>query len=68
MIDNPKEIERLTKENVNQEGERGRLEGQLKNEQFVSKAPAAVVDKLRNRKSEVEGQLNALLAQIERLR
>ncbi|HBN08150.1 MAG TPA: hypothetical protein DD435_05730 [Cyanobacteria bacterium UBA8530] len=68
MLDLNKEIERLGKEKANLAGESKRLEGQLQNEQFVSKAPVAVVDKLKARQKEVENQLTAVSAQIESLK
>jgi valyl-tRNA synthetase len=52
-----KEIVRLTKELQSLEAESGRIAGQLGNEGFVAKAPAAVVDKLRARQDEIVGQL-----------
>jgi valyl-tRNA synthetase len=52
-----KEITRLTKEVQALEGEKVRIAGQLGNEGFVAKAPAAVVDKLRARQDEIAVQL-----------
>ncbi|MBO9540632.1 valine--tRNA ligase [bacterium] len=66
LLDIQKEVERLKKEQGQLTGERQRLEGQLSNEAFVSKAPAHVVDKLRTRMGEVDAQLTTLAQQIER--
>ncbi len=66
LLDIQKEIERLNKDQKQLQGERERLQNQLGNEAFVSKAPAQVVDKLRNRVVEVEQQLTTLAAQIAR--
>lgn len=66
LLDIQKEIERLAKEQKQLQGERERLEGQLANEAFVSKAPGHVVDKLRNRVTEVDQQLAALAGQMAR--
>src|SRR6266404_3468158 len=53
-IDVAAERERLTKELKKLETEQANGERQLGNEQFLSKAPAQVVDGLRKRKAEVE--------------
>lgn len=66
LLDVQKEIDRLNKEQTQLQGERDRLESQLSNEAFVAKAPAAVVEKLRNRRVEVDQQLTTLAAQIAR--
>ena len=61
-----KEIKRLDKELVSLESEKARVAGQLGNEAFVSKAPAAVVDKLRARQEEIEVQLGTVKQQLAR--
>ncbi len=59
-----KEVTRLQKELVNLEQEQGRVHGQLGNEAFVGKAPAAVVDKLRARQEEIGTQLETIRQQL----
>jgi valyl-tRNA synthetase len=53
-IDVAAEREKLTKELEKAEKERGNGERQLGNEQFVAKAPAQVVEKLRVRVEELK--------------
>jgi valyl-tRNA synthetase len=60
-----REAARLGKEIAALEGEQQRVAGQLGNEAFVAKAPAAVVAKLRARQDELNGQLEALRRQLE---
>ncbi|MNS30520.1 Valine--tRNA ligase [compost metagenome] len=61
-----KELGRLGKEVQALEAEQGRIAGQLGNEAFVGKAPAAVVDKLRARQDEIVGQLATAHQQLAR--
>ena len=61
-----KEIARLTKERDALENEKTRVEGQLANEAFVAKAPAAVVDKLRTRRGEIDVALTTLRQTLEK--
>jgi len=67
LLDLDKERARLTKEIEGAAGEVARLEGQLANEAFVSRAPAHVVDKLRTRLQEVQAQRQALRERLARL-
>ena len=53
-IDIAAERERLQKELARIEGEMGRLQKQLANEQFLAKAPAHVVEGMRKRLTELE--------------
>ncbi|HEY9721430.1 MAG TPA: class I tRNA ligase family protein, partial [Oscillatoriaceae cyanobacterium] len=61
-----KEIVRLQKETSSLESELERVRGQLANEAFVAKAPAAVVDKLRARNEEIVVQLESARQQLAR--
>jgi valyl-tRNA synthetase len=60
MLDLSKELARLEKERVATEGEIARVQGRLANEAFVSRARAEVVQKERERLSELEGKLATL--------
>jgi valyl-tRNA synthetase len=66
LLDIRKEIDRLTKEEGSLGNELSRIAGQLSNDAFVAKAPAAVVDKLRARQSEVTQQIETVRAQLAR--
>ena len=68
LIDFQKEIERLENQigKLNVEGER--LQAQLSNENFVSKAPAEKVAGLRGRLTEIETQTKALNQNLEALK
>jgi valyl-tRNA synthetase len=61
-----KEIQRLGKEQAALEAEQQRVAGQLGNEAFVAKAPAAVVDKLRARQDELKVQLETVRQTLEK--
>ncbi len=67
LLDLDKERSRLVRDVEAANIEIGRLEGQLANEAFVSKAPPHVVDKLRNRLVEVRTQRQALEERLTRL-
>jgi valyl-tRNA synthetase len=60
LLDLDKERERLAQALEATKAEEVRLAGQLANEAFVAKAPAAVVDKLRQRAAEVAEQERAI--------
>ena len=66
-IDVAAERERLTKELKKLEGEQANGERQLGNEQFLSKAPAQVVEGLRKRKAEVELLIKKIRAALDGL-
>ena len=61
MVDFDAERNRLQKEMEQTEAEVGRLESRLKDEAFLTRAPAAVVDKERQK-------LYTLISKLERLR
>jgi valyl-tRNA synthetase len=67
LLDLDKEKARLLKEVESANVEIGRLEGQLANDAFISKAPTHVVDKLRTRLAEVRTQREALEERLGRL-
>ncbi len=68
LIDVGAEIARLEKEMAKLEKEIGRLNGKLGNEQFVSKAPAAVIEKERAKLAEAESAFGQLGEQLEKIR
>jgi len=67
MIDIDKETERLHREEENLMQEVERARGKLSNEGFVTKAPAHVVQKQRDRLDEYEEQLAKIRARIAQL-
>ncbi|NIN36864.1 MAG: valine--tRNA ligase [Gammaproteobacteria bacterium] len=67
LIDPAVEIERLGKEIEKRAAEKQRLEGKLNNENFVSRAPAEVVDKEKQKLQETLGILERLNQQMEKM-
>jgi valyl-tRNA synthetase len=67
-VDPVKEGERLGKEIARLSGEIGKAKGQLANASFVERAPAAVVQQMRERVAGFEATLAKLSAQLEKLR
>ncbi len=67
-VDIDAELERLTKEQTRIEGEAAKAKGNLANESFVARAPASVVDQMRERLAGFEATLAKLRPQLERLR
>jgi valyl-tRNA synthetase len=63
-----KERERLGKELARVNGELGKAKAQLGNPSFVERAPAAVVQQMRERVAGFEATLAKLSAQLEKLR
>jgi valyl-tRNA synthetase len=61
------EVERMRKEAARLEGEVARLRGRLANEKFVSKAPAEVVAKERERLASLENEEKTITAHLARL-
>ncbi|VAW82451.1 Valyl-tRNA synthetase [hydrothermal vent metagenome] len=67
LIDKDEEIKRLGKEIEKKQLEQKRLSGKLGNENFISKAPAAVVDKERAKLTDIEAGLIQLQEQLKRI-
>ncbi|HEY6347837.1 MAG TPA: valine--tRNA ligase [Candidatus Angelobacter sp.] len=66
-VDLTAERERLGKERTKLQGESANAQRQLGNEQFLSKAPAKVVDGLRKRAAEIELLLRKIEAALDNL-
>ncbi|MGB9803629.1 valine--tRNA ligase [Desulfofundulus sp.] len=60
LIDIDRELARLKKELASVEKELGRVRGKLRNEGFLAKAPAEVVEKERTREKELAGKSSAI--------
>jgi valyl-tRNA synthetase len=67
-VDLAKEGERLRKEVARLQGEIAKVKAQLANPAFVERAPAAVVQQMRERLADFEATLAKVSAQLERLR
>ncbi|NLZ56648.1 MAG: valine--tRNA ligase [Clostridiaceae bacterium] len=67
LVDLKQELERLSKEAEQHAAEIERLDRQLNNPQFVERAPAAVVEKQRERRAEVEKLLAGVQSRLEQL-
>jgi len=67
LIDRDAELARLDKEIARLEGELTRTQAKLANPRFVDKAPAAVVQKERDRLAEAQQALDNLQAQVEKI-
>ncbi|MGI6064886.1 MAG: valine--tRNA ligase [Bacillota bacterium] len=68
LIDLDKEITRVEKEISNMEKELSRLAGKLNNQNFLSKAPAEVVEKERTKAREYEAKKETLLERLKMLK
>ena len=68
LIDKNAELSRLRKNIQKLEQDAQRIEGKLGNDNFVAKAPAAVVDKEKARLAEVDSALASLRTQADRIR
>ncbi len=68
LIDRDAEIARLEKEIDRKQQEADRIQAKLGNENFVSRAPEAVVDKERAKLAEAETALAGLREQLDRIR
>ncbi|HER62624.1 MAG TPA: valine--tRNA ligase, partial [Desulfobacteraceae bacterium] len=58
LIDAAGEIAKLAKERAKLEKELQRIEGKLRNEKFLSKAPADIVDKEKQKREELQVRLD----------
>jgi valyl-tRNA synthetase len=67
LIDVEEEKARLTKDISKREQEIARIEAKLGNENFTSRAPAAVVDKERKKLEEARRALQSLQEQLQRI-
>ena len=67
FLDFEAERARLTKEIKGCEAEAGKLRDKLSNEEFLAKAPEAVVEENRRRLTEEESRLSGLQAALNRL-
>ena len=67
LIDKAAEKDRLDREEKNLTKEKSRLEGKLGNDSFVAKAPAAVVDKEKQKLADAIVALDQIKSQKERL-
>ncbi len=68
MVDFDKELERLEKELAKAEKEMGIFEKKLSNTEFVSRAPAAVVEAERAKLEKYKAQRESALKEIEKIR
>lgn len=67
LIDKEAELARLNKEREKAQAEMGKLNGKLSNSKFVDNAPAAVVQKEKDRLADLEQQHTKLQEQIEKI-
>ena len=67
LIDKEAELNRLGKEIDKLENEIKRVDGKLNNKNFVDKAPEAVVEKERNKLRDIQGSLEQLKSQKEKI-
>ena len=67
LIDVEAEKARLTKDINKRKDEIARIEAKLGNENFTSRAPAAVVDKERKKLEEARNALQSLQEQLQRI-
>ena len=67
VIDKDEELARLSREIDKLQGDLKRVEGKLNNQNFVSKAPAAVVDKEKAKLIDMQGALGQLMEQRTRI-
>ena len=65
LIDVEKEVARMNKELQGLENELARIDGKLANAGFIAKAPAAVLEQQRVRRTEVTDKMTAIHGQIE---
>lgn len=67
LVDFEAELARLEKEKASVQKELDFVNGKLNNENFVSKAPAAVVEKQRQAKAQLEGKMELIEESIQKI-
>ncbi|MGD8574423.1 MAG: valine--tRNA ligase, partial [Gammaproteobacteria bacterium] len=67
LIDKDAELVRLAKQLEKLDGDLSRAQAKLANEQFIANAPAAVVDKERQRAAEISRSIEQLREQVARI-
>ncbi|MRH77809.1 valine--tRNA ligase [Spiribacter sp. C176] len=67
LIDKAAELERLSREQSKLESELKRIQGKLQNEAFVSKAPAEVVTREREKLADIEDALTRVAEQQQKM-
>jgi len=67
LVDIEKEIERLKKEKKNLEGELARINGKLASKGFLTKAPAEVVQKEKEKKKDYQDRMKKIIQRLEML-
>ena len=67
LIDKEAESARLNKEIDKLKNELQRIEAKLQNSKFVDRAPAAVVEKERSKLADIQGALENLVTQLQRI-
>ncbi|ODN41949.1 valine--tRNA ligase [Piscirickettsia litoralis] len=68
LIDKEAELARLTKEEAKLQKELERFSKKLANENYINKAPAAVVAKEREKEAEVKQRFDHLITQIDKVK
>jgi valyl-tRNA synthetase len=67
LIDKAAEISRLEKEILKVSKELPRIEGKLKNPNFIARAPQAVIDKEKEKLTDLSLSLSQLNAQLQKI-
>ena len=68
LIDIEKELERLSKEKANIEGELRRVDAKLGNEGFVAKAPPKVIEDEKAKRENYKDMYNKVVERIDSLK
>ena len=68
LVDKAKELERLNREKEKIEKDLKKTSGKLSNEKFLANAPAAVVEKERQKDQENQDKLAQVVARINALK
>jgi len=67
VIDVPKEVERLKKDLKKEESQLEKTDKKLKNEKFLNKAPAEIVEKEKNKYEEMKSKITKMKKYIDNL-